>query len=236
RAEREPGMAALSSLGVGLAESGDEPGAARAFVRAVATYRDTSPFPIAFVDFQQALLAERAGDLAAAAERYRAVIRRLPGHAQAAVHLAGIEIALGRCDAADQALRTLVPEASDPEIPATRAALARRRGDLATAEREESAARNRDRTLLGRHPDAFADHASRFFLEREPAEALRWAVHNLEVRQTSEAFDLALSAALRAGDLRARCDIARRARVVANSTPRLGILVSDALAACGRAT
>ena len=236
RAERVPGMASLSALGVGLAESGDAPGAARAFGHALERYRDTSPFPVAFVDFQRGLLAERAGDLAAAAERYRAVLRRLPGHAQAAVHLAGIELQLGRVDAASEALRTLLPEASDPEIPATRAALAYRRGNLAEAAREESTARDRYHLLLERHPDAFADHAARFFLEREPAEALRWAVHNLEVRQTSEAYDLALTAALRAGDPRARCDLARRAGAVGKGSVRLGILVSDALAVCGRAT
>jgi tetratricopeptide (TPR) repeat protein len=236
RAERVPGMATLSALGVGLAESGDGPGASRAFTRALASYRDTSPFPVAFVEFQQGLLDERAGDLASAANHYRSVIERLPGHAQAAVHLAGIEIALGRLEAADAALRTLMSEASDPEIPATRSMLARRRGDLAMAAREESAARSRYHELLQRHPDAFADHAARFFLDREPAEALRWAVHNLGVRQTSDAYDLALSAALRAGDARARCDIARRAGPVAGGSTRLGILVSDALAVCGRAS
>jgi len=236
RAKREPGMATLSAWGVTLAEAGDGPGAAGAFTRALQSYRDTSPFPVAFVDFQVGLLDERAGNLTSAAERYRAVIRRLPGHAQAAVHLAGIEMALGRLDAADEALRTLLLEASDPEIAATRAALARRRGDLAAATREESAARNRYCVLLERHPDAFADHAARFFLDREPAEALRWAEHNLEVRQTADAYDLALTAALRANDRRARCDIARRAGAVDSATPRLGVLVSDALAACGRAT
>jgi tetratricopeptide (TPR) repeat protein len=236
RAKREPGMATWSALGVTLAETGDGPGAAGAFARALQSYRDTSPFPVAFVDFQVGLLGERAGDLTGAAERYQAVIRRLPGHSQAAVHLAGIEMALGRLDAADEALRTLLPEASDPEIAATRAALARRRGDLAAAAREESAARNRYHVLLERHPDAFADHAARFFLDREPAEALRWAEHNLEVRQTADAYDLALTAALRADDRRARCDIARRAGGVGSATPRLGVLVSDALAACGRAT
>ena len=102
--------------------------------------------------------------------------------------------------------------------------------------REESAARSRYHLLLERHPDAFADHAARFFLEREPTEALRWAVHNLEVRQTSEAYDLALTAALRAGDRRARCDLARRAGAVTKGTARLDALVSGALAVCGRAS
>ena len=236
RAAREPGMATDSALGVVLAESGDPAMAAEAFARALAEYRDTSAFPVAFVEFRQGLLAERSGDLDRAAERYVAVLRRLPGHVQAAVHLAGIEMVRGRLDAAEEALHTLLPEASDPEIPATRAALARRRGNLATAAREESAARSRFDLLLERHPDAFADHAARFFLERDPAEALRWAVHNLELRQTSEAYDLALTAALRAGDPRARCDLARRAGGVTGGSARLGVLVSDALAVCGRAS
>jgi len=236
RAAREPGLATDSALGVVFAESGDAAMAAQAFARALTEYRDTSAFPVAFVEFRQGLLAERSGDLDRATERYGAVLRRLPGHAQAAVHLAGIEMARGRLDAAEEALRSLLPEASDPEIPATRATLARRRGDLATAAREESAARDRFHTLLERHPDAFADHAARFFLDREPREALRWAVHNLDVRQTSEAYDLALTAALRVGDRRARCDIARRAGVVPSGSVRLGILISDALAVCGRAS
>jgi tetratricopeptide (TPR) repeat protein len=234
RAAREPGMATDSALGVTLAESGDPAMAAQAFARALAGYRDTSPFPVAFVEFRQGLLAERSADLDRAAERYGAVLRRLPGHAQAAVHLAGIEMVRGRLDAAEEALRTLLPDASDPEIPATRAALARRRGDLATAAREESAARARFHVLLERYPDAFADHAARFFLDREPAEAVRWAVHNLDVRQTSEAYDLALTAALRVGDRRVRCELARRADAVTGRTVRLGVLVTDALAACGR--
>lgn len=232
RADREPNMATLSALGVGLAESGDAAGASRAFSRAVASYRDTSPFPVAFVDFQEGLLAERTGDLARAAERYRAVVRRLPGHAQGAVHLASVEMALGRLDAAEEALRTLVPQASDPEILSTRSELARRRGDAATAAREESATRARYLALLERHPDAFADHAARFFLDRDPAEALRWANHNLEVRQTPDAFDLALTAALRAQDGRARCELSRRAGALAVRPVRLRSLVSAGLAAC----
>jgi tetratricopeptide (TPR) repeat protein len=234
RAAREPGMSTESALGVVFAESGDPAMAAEAFARALAAYRDTSAFPVAFVESRQGLLAERSGDLDRAAERYGAVLRRLPGHAQAAVHLAGIEMARGRLDAAEEALRTVLPEASDPEILATRAALARRRGDLSTAAREESAARDRFHALLERHPDAFADHAARFFLDREPREALRWAVHNLDVRQTSDAYDLALTAALRVGDPRVRCELARRAAAITGGTVRLGILVSDALAVCRR--
>lgn len=232
RVAREPGIATSSALGVALAESGDGAAAAQEFIRALAAYRDTSPFPVAFVEFRQGLLAERAGDLPRAAERYGAVLLRLPGHAQAALHLASVEMARGSIDAASAALRSVLSEASDPEIAATRAELDRRRGDPAEASREEAGARAGYLALLARHPDAFADHAARFFLERDPLEAVRWATHNLQVRQTPDAFDLALTAAVRAQDGRARCALARRADALTVRTVRLRTLVTDGLAAC----
>ena len=231
-AEREPGMATLSVLGTALAESGDEAGAHAAFARALALYRDTSPFPVAFLDFQEGLLAERRGDLQNAAERYRAVLRRLPGHAQAAVHLSSIESVLGHITPAQAALRTVLPDASDPEILAARADVARRAGDTEAAAREEAAARARYLVLLGRHPDAYADHAARFFVDRDPEVALRWATNNLAVRQTPEAFDLALTAAVRARDDRARCEIAHRAGALGVRTSRLQALMTSGSATC----
>jgi tetratricopeptide (TPR) repeat protein len=232
RAAREPGMATSSALAVVLSESGDSPGAERELARALAAYRDTSPFPVAFVEFRQGLLAERAGELARAADRYRAVLRRLPGHAQAAVHLASVEMARNELGAAGAALASVLPEASDPEIAGTRAELARRRGDTGEASREEKAARDRYLALLGKHPDAFADHAARFFLGRDPREALCWAKHNLEVRSTAEALDLALTAALRAGDASTGCRLAGGISTVQAPTPRLEALVAEARRAC----
>jgi tetratricopeptide (TPR) repeat protein len=232
RAAREPGMATSSALAVVLAESGDATGAERELARALAAYRDTSPFPVAFVEFRQGLLAERAGDLSRAADRYRAVLGRLPGHAQSAVHLASVEMARNDLGAAGAALESVLPEASDPEIAATRAELARRRGQAAEATREEQAARDGWLALLARHPDAFADHAARFFLDREPRLALRWARHNLEVRPTAEALDLALTAALRAGDASTGCRLAGDISNVQAPTPRLQALVREARRSC----
>jgi tetratricopeptide (TPR) repeat protein len=231
RASREPGMATSSALAVVLSESGDAAGAERELARALASYRDTSPFPVAFVEFRQGLLAERAGDLPRAADRYRAVVRRLPGHAQAAVHLAAVDMARNDLDGAAAALATVLAEASDPEIAAARAELARRRGDLVTASRESEAARAGYIALLGRHPDAFADHAARFFLDRDPRQALRWATHNLQVRRTTDAFDLALTAALRTGDA-SGCRLAHDASTLPRTTPRLHALEAEALRFC----
>jgi tetratricopeptide (TPR) repeat protein len=232
RAAREPGMATSSALAVVLAESGEATAAERELARALAAYRDTSPFPVAFVEFRQGLLAERTGELARAADRYRAVLRRLPGHAQAAVHLASVEMARSDLGAASLALASVLPEASDPEIAATRAELARRLGDTAGATRQQAAAWAGYLGLLDKHPDAFADHAARFFLEREPRAALRWASHNFEVRPTADALDLALTAALRAGDASSGCRLAGGISTVQAPTPRLQALVEEARRSC----
>jgi hypothetical protein len=63
-------------------------------------------------------------------------------------------------------------------------------------------------------------------------QALRWATRNLEIRQTAEAYDLALTAALRAHDAPARCAIAGRAAHLAVRTIRLDLLISEGLGAC----
>jgi tetratricopeptide (TPR) repeat protein len=234
RAERQPDLGTLSALGVVLAETGDAAGASTAFQRALDGYQDTSALAVAFVEFRQGLLAETTGELARAEERYRAVLHRLPGHAQAALHLASMELALGTVAGARSALETLVPEASDPEIASVRAEVARREGNDAESSRYLGEARAGYRAALALHPEAFADHAARFFLDHEPAQALRWARLNLDNRATPAAYDLALTAALRSDDGRARCELGFRALQLRDRTPRLETLTTRALEGCGR--
>src|SRR5262249_52790961 len=162
-AERQPDLGTLSALGVVLAETGQGEAASHAFQRALDGYSDTSALAVAFVEFRQGLLAESAGDLTRAGERYRAVLRRLPGHAQAALHLASLELAVGTVAGARKALETLVPHATDPEIDAVRAEVARREADAAEATRHLASARAGYLAALARDPEAFADHAARFF-------------------------------------------------------------------------
>ena len=187
---------------------------------------------VAFVEFRQGLLAESAGELSRAEERYRSVLRRLPGHAQAALHLASLELAVGTVAGARDALRTLLPEASDPEIDAVRAEVARRGGDSAESTRRLADARTGYLAALGRDPEAFADHAARFFLEHEPGQALRWASLNLDNRPTPAAYDLALSAAIRADDRQAGCVLGTRALQLRDRTARLEMLTARALDGC----
>ena len=60
-----------------------------------------------------------------------------------------------------------------------------------------------------RFPEAFADHAARFYLGFRPARALALARMNLAARRTAEAYELALGAAVAAGE--ADCDLAAQA-------------------------
>jgi len=139
---------------------------------------------------------------------------------------------LSRSDAVRDALRTLLPEASDPEIDAVRAEVARRGGDSAESTRRLADARTGYLAALGRDPEAFADHAARFFLEHEPGQALRWASLNLDNRPTPAAYDLALSAAIRADDRQAGCVLGTRALQLRDRTARLEMLTARALDGC----
>jgi hypothetical protein len=89
-----------------------------------------------------------------------------------------------------------------------------------------------------KHPEAFADHAARFYLGAgaNPARALQLAKLNLGNRTTPEAFDLALTAALQAGDAKVACAIADHARATLHQlpTPHLEFLARKADESCGR--
>jgi len=234
RAGRQPDLGTLSALGVVLAETGDAAGASIAFQRALDGYQDTSALAVAFVEFRQGLLAETTGDFARAGERYRAVLRRLPGHAQAALHLASLELVVGTVAGARSALDSLLPDATDPEIASVRAEVFRRSGDADQSTRWLAEARTGYLAALARHPQAFADHAARYFLDHgEPAEALRWAQLNLDNRPTPPAYDLALTAAIRS-EGPARCALGRRALQLPDRTPRLEALITRALEGCDR--
>ncbi len=218
----------LTALAVAEFAAGDAPQATAHLDAAVRAYHDVAPFPLVFVDFQRGLMAEDAGDLSRAAARYGSVLRRLPGHTLAAVHLAAIELARGQTDAAANVLAALGPS-EDPEVNALRADVLERAQRGVEAERLRQAVATRYRGLVARHPEAFADHAARFLLSRDAPRALALARLNLAARATPAAYELALSAAHAAGDSALRCQLAREAGRLPRPTPRL-----EALATSGR--
>lgn len=210
-AKDHPTLPSIGALAAAVADTGDLTRARRLFADALAAYRDVSPFPVAWIEMQEALALERARQGDEAARLYRRVLDRLPGHVPATSHLAALEAREGRRDAAIALLERVVPHTDDPETAGQLSALLRAVGRDAEADRLRTAAASRYAELVARHPEAFADHAARFQLEvmGDAAAALPLAEKNLEVRHTPAAVELALTTAFAAGRTERACTIAR---------------------------
>jgi putative thioredoxin len=116
---------------------------------------DSGPSPLE-TQIEAAQAALEAGDLAAAAQAFGAVLQQEPGHPRALAGLARCYLANGDVDRAEQMLALAPPEAmKDPEMISARAAL-----DLATQTVDESEAAPL-RARLEADPD---DHQARFDL------------------------------------------------------------------------
>jgi len=210
-ARARPTLGSLGALAAAVAESGDVPRARRLFTEALARYRDVSPFAVGWLEMQEGLALERAGDVFEAARYYRRVLDRLPRHVQAASHLAALEAREGRRERATALLEPIVPRTDDPETAGQLSTLLRTVGRTAEADRLRDAAAARYEVLLARHPEAFADHAARFRLEvlGDPAGALELAERNLAVRHTAPAVELAVTSAFAARRDDRACAISR---------------------------
>lgn len=187
--------------------------------RAVAAIRHNPARLVGWIVFQWGRLHEQRGELAAARRYHALAVQRFPAHLDAHVHLAETTRATG----------------GDP-APLVRAALERfgpRPELLALAGRVDEARAGWERYVAAL-PEAYADHAARFFLGagRDPGRALALARVNLDARDTAEARTLLVEAALAAGDARTAC-----AHVAPLERGSRGdrFLAWRALAACGEA-
>ncbi|HEX4384170.1 MAG TPA: hypothetical protein VH083_14520 [Myxococcales bacterium] len=208
----------FASLAAAEGAAGDVEGALRDFNASEKAYRDVSPLPIAWLDFQRGLLFEAHARFDEAKAAYAAAAERLPSYAQAQSHLAGLLNLRGDRAGAEAILRPLV-SLDDPEYEGQLAAVVTDRGEAA---RLRASAAGRYEKLLQEFPEAFADHAARFYLAFDAARALELARVNLSVRGTVEAYDLALSAAGSAGVT--DCALSSKARALTAVTPRLNML------------
>ena len=207
--------------------------AAGFYAEARASMHTTLPFPIAWTEFQEGLAWEQGGDFVRARERYEVAHARLPEYAAATAHLAGVLARVGETARASSLLEPLVASSDDPEYPAQLAELRRKEGRVAEADALALRARQGYDALLARHPQAFADHAARFFLTVDPARALALAEQNLAVRNTHEAIELLLDAAL-AANQPARACAAADAGLTSLAPVRLRVAAYRAYTACGR--
>jgi tetratricopeptide (TPR) repeat protein len=199
----------LASLGFLHAELGHTDEARRLLDTARAKYPDVSPFPLAWIDYHEGELAERHGDAERAKALYTRALTLLPRYAAAASHIAPML-------PPDQALKKLevvAQRSDDPEVDVARANALRALGRASEADERVAAAKTRYEELVTKHPEAYSDHAARFWLGpgNDPAKAYALAAANLENRHTPAAYDLAITTALMAKKEDDACAIASRA-------------------------
>lgn len=233
RVQHRADATSLGSLAVVFAAMGSTAEASAAFLEAQGLLVDPSPFPLAWLYFQEGLVAERAGHWARARELYEAAHERLPAYASVAGHLAGVLASTGEKSRAITLLRSITSD--DPEYPAQLALL------LVGVDDEEAAtlrewARSRFEELVLWHPAAFADHAARFYLAAgaDPRRALKLAEINRGLRATGDSLELLIEAALAAHAPSRACSVADEARSVTYPSPALLVAMSRAFTACDR--
>jgi tetratricopeptide (TPR) repeat protein len=213
----------LTTLAANLALRGKLDEAFALIPKAVAAAHDNSAVTFSWLYFQWGRLYEQAGQLAMARDLFAEAHRRMPGYLEAIVHLAQTMSATGQDPTAllTAALRTN----QHPELLA-----------LAGKTAEAKAAWERYLTAL---PEAFADHAARFYLGpgADPARALVLAKANLANRDTTEARSLAAEAALAAADPAEACRLVEPILDPARNALRAQQFIAwRALSACGRKT
>lgn len=190
-----PGLTSFAAEAAAYVEKRDFARAQAAFAEARRHYGDVSPFAVGWLEFQEGHMWETAGRSDLAQPLFQAAVGRLPRYAAAAAHQARILAAFGdptELQRAQELLEPLVSGTDDPEYAGQLGAVYRQLGRGSEGEKLIArAARGYDR-LLARHPQAFYDHAARFFLHAggDPARARSLAEKNLALRPTADARDL----------------------------------------------
>ncbi|NNE06300.1 MAG: hypothetical protein HKN15_11315 [Xanthomonadales bacterium] len=164
--------------------------------RAQALYRDSSPFPLAWIHVQQGIAFLRYGEYEQARTFFAAAHERFPQYFLATEHLAETEGLLGNHQRSAQLYREVTAQNNQPGF---WYGLAQAEAELGNVEAAEDAAQRASSgyaDLLARYPLMYADHAVGYYLETsDPARALELATLNFEHRQDLMAH-LALAEAL----------------------------------------
>jgi tetratricopeptide (TPR) repeat protein len=209
RAASLPLLERLSVVALAQAALGHFDAADEQYRAALASYRDVSPFPVAFVSFQRGVMwAELANQPDRALPFYLEAVRVLPQYVVGNVHLAELELRRGDRAAAERRLRLVSHQGEDPE-PWSRLGelLLQSKADAAEGRELIARAGRRYEQLLGHQRSAFLDHSAEFFMGpgANPAHALELARDTLALRPTGRAHQLVLQAALAAGDAQVFC-------------------------------
>jgi hypothetical protein len=192
-AKQWPNPRTLTMWAASLAIEGRFDDAIALIPKAVATIKDNPATLFSWLYFQWGRIYELAGKLATARQLYAEARARLPASLEATVHLADTMRTTGEDP------RKLVDEALAGNAHPALLALA---GKLPEAQAEWE-------RYVAALPQAFADHAARFYLGpgHDPKRALVLARLDHENRDTLDAAALLAEAAIAAGDPEAACKV-----------------------------
>lgn len=215
----------LTALAGSFAAQGKLDDALAMMPKAAAAVRDNPPALLAYILFQYGRIYELRGEPAAARELYAAARARFPT-LEEATHLAQAMIATGDTAAAKAVVDEELPKNRHPELLALAGQLDRDPALVAEARTEWE-------RYVKALPEAFSDHAARFYLGpgADPARAVVLAKQNLANRDTLEARALAVEALLAAKDATGACELVAP---LASGIRAQQFVAWKALSACGR--
>ena len=218
QADHYPDPRTITHHAMNLAMAGRVAEALALIPKAAAVVRDNPATLVSWLLVQWGKLYLLQGEVAAARRFFEEAHARLPASVEAATLLGEAVRATG----GDPAAAVAVALAENPRHPELLA--------LAGKTAEAKAQWEHHLTEL---PEAFADHAARFFLGAgaDPARALVLARANLANRNTAEARALAVEAALAANQPAIACEVAA---TLAGGTRVEMFLAWRAFGACGR--
>lgn len=201
---------------------GDYPGADRLFADAEDLIDDTSPVPVAFLNFQRGFHAYEIGRIDEAIVFYSEALRRLPGWITAEEHLAEVLVMKGRTSEALPLYEDVVSRSKDPELAGALADLYAKLGREADADAYHARARAGFDRYLATYPEAAYGHGSAFFLGsgNDPKRGLAMREANVKLRPNAVVQAELAEARLVNGDIagaRAAIDKALAAPVKAST-------------------
>ena len=228
-ARRFPNPMSLTRWAQSLALTGELDHAIALIPRAAATIHDNTPELLSWLLFAWGRLYEQKAEPAAARQLFEAARARMPA-IEPTTHLAQAMIATGDAAGAKRLVEAALVDNRHPELLALAAQLDPRPERVAAARAEWE-------RYLAALPEAFGDHAARFYLAAgaNPARALELADGNLANRDTREARALVVEAALAADKPDRACAVVEPL-VATAATHAQRFLAWRALARCGRAT
>ncbi len=181
------------------------------FERGRIEFADVSPVRFAWMDFERARAFEREGDTAHARAYLEDALEVFPEYAHAAVHVA----ALVSPERAIALLETVEKRADEPDVFAAHADALRRAKRDGEAGTMTARAKARFEEVLAKHPEAYADHAARFFLGagadlKRALELAKSAATRAPTEETLELWLLAARASANNGEACAAVDAAAK--------------------------